>query len=1422
MFECLRSTYYWYLRISLARSVKSTSEAYPSWLLRVDNKQSINCSQPTLSAVRLGSIRWNSGLYIEMSSQPSPSHNTIGPSGHDSGDDVKVHISRRGSITVSGRGSAKKSPSLKSAVGQLRAQAMKQYRLKMDEDRQTSSTPKRMLAPPVETPTEESRTSSGNFRGDINRVGKLAAEASLKASGVTTSSSDRDQSSPHKLRHAVDALHETVLDQRARAESRGISLSMALYRLEHRLRGDTTGIHALTRVRESLREMDQQRDTLLQQLAEERLSKKTIHTKITLKRLLKSWRNTKSKNAFDIWGNALVKFKAAAIKNELSKHRSALVTKMRQQMLAHTSHKIFTVWKTFAADTQKSRLWENKIKEQLETRAKAMTNRVLMRMRNALLGQCFHTMMEHARMAKEQRVRVTRTLARWTKRTVFNSFHGWSEYSLTRIRHRQIVTRVVAKVENHAVAAALGKWRSFVLEDARMRIEKEKLILKLSSNLADKADIEQILILVVEQATRLMDADRGALFLYDKATNEMYTKVAEGVDTIRISADTGIVGVCFQSGETYNVRDAYDDVRFNRTVDEKTGYRTKQVLAVPVKVSSGAVIGVLQVINRNSGRSFLVTDATLLGQYCNQLAIAIEKVKVIEMAEQRKIKKVLGWVREGLLSRTYSSWRSLWEDAVQQRLQTRKCLLLWSRKSISKAYRKWCDHVARRRRQRENVNHALHRMGRTLQTAGFRAWHDTIERMKAMETANGLYEELRRQKEAYTEQIIRRALKRMQHALITSCFNTMHKHAQDAKEQRVRVTRTLARWTKRTVFNSFHGWSEYSLTRIRHRQIVTRVVAKVENHAVAAALGKWRSFVLEDARMRIEKEKLILKMTNGIASPKDIEQIVFVCIEQAKRLMDADRGSLFLYDDSTRELYTQVAEGSPEIRLPYDAGIVGSCFTSGRILNIADPYSDDRFNQAFDRKNGYRTKQILAVPIQEVAGSKIIGVMQVINRKDNSPFTQSHTSLLMNYCCQVSAAIQNVEGRKKMEQMKMLKFVGKLRNSHLCQSWNRWQNMCAENRRLKSLMKRFSIHLKQRHVSMAFRSWETFRQTILRRRTLIGRVFGRISRTKLAAGFHTWERFCAHEQLRLAKRKDKMAHAIEVCSGLSKCQTLTDVFHVVETSISSLFGYDECQLYIVDHALATLWSANLSAETSADTTVQIPLARGQIGLVVKTGQAASNKGRDGMFHHYFPVRNVRDDILGVLDVRVSSSTGALTENEMKLGFAISTTVAAAIQTQTMMDDMATMNQQMHSAAITEQKMASIITWLFEVVGSGDGAIEHEMEIREMRDTFIRAHYGVELKGNPPLSEQVSRDAELQLKDMLVSGVMTESNESNLKEPAYRPSEVAFASNRDADFAWSKAFEDADTDNDGQISPTEFAKWFKANQTGDKDRGQAFV
>mgnify|MGYP007000373330 CR=1 len=80
-----------------------------------------------------------------------------------------------------------------------------------------------------------------------------------------------------------------------------------------------------------------------------------------------------------------------------------------------------------------------------------------------------------------------------------------------------------------------------------------------------------------------------------------------------------------------------------------------------------------------------------------------------------------------------------------------------------------------------------------------------------------------------------------------------------------------ARWVKRSLFNTFSSWAHYSQTRHRHRRLVVKILARVENQGLAAAISKWRSFVMQDARMRIEKQHLILKMSNGIASIIELE-----------------------------------------------------------------------------------------------------------------------------------------------------------------------------------------------------------------------------------------------------------------------------------------------------------------------------------------------------------------------------------------------------------------------------------------------------------------------------------------------------------------------------------------------------------------------
>ncbi len=136
--------------------------------------------------------------------------------------------------------------------------------------------------------------------------------------------------------------------------------------------------------------------------------------------------------------------------------------------------------------------------------------------------------------------------------------------------------------------------------------------------------------------TRLADADRSSLFLYDRARNELWSKIAQGLDTLelRFPAGEGLAGECARRAEVINVPDAYEDERFNRAFDEKTGYRTRSVLCVPMKDAHGHVLGVIQVLNKSGGGSFTETDEEFLGTLGSHIAAFVENAQLYESIEK--------------------------------------------------------------------------------------------------------------------------------------------------------------------------------------------------------------------------------------------------------------------------------------------------------------------------------------------------------------------------------------------------------------------------------------------------------------------------------------------------------------------------------------------------------------------------------------------------------------------------------------------------------------------------------------------------------------------------------------------------------------------------------------------------------------------
>jgi HD-GYP domain-containing protein (c-di-GMP phosphodiesterase class II) len=160
-------------------------------------------------------------------------------------------------------------------------------------------------------------------------------------------------------------------------------------------------------------------------------------------------------------------------------------------------------------------------------------------------------------------------------------------------------------------------------EHLARRVDKLGAILEVAKAMTVQRDLDRLLELILAAATRVVDADRSSIFIVDRDRQELWTRVAQGAGEIHIPLGSGIAGHVAASGETVNIPDAYADPRFNRTVDQHTGYRTRSILAVPMLGASREVTGVLQALNKESGR-FTAEDEELLLALGGQAAAAIE------------------------------------------------------------------------------------------------------------------------------------------------------------------------------------------------------------------------------------------------------------------------------------------------------------------------------------------------------------------------------------------------------------------------------------------------------------------------------------------------------------------------------------------------------------------------------------------------------------------------------------------------------------------------------------------------------------------------------------------------------------------------------------------------------------------------------
>ena len=162
-----------------------------------------------------------------------------------------------------------------------------------------------------------------------------------------------------------------------------------------------------------------------------------------------------------------------------------------------------------------------------------------------------------------------------------------------------------------------------------------------------------------------------------------------------------------------------------------------------------------------------------------------------------------------------------------------------------------------------------------------------------------------------------------------------------------------------------------------------------------------------DSERQARNLKALLGVAKALASEIKLDNLLQVIVAKAAEVMDAERATLFLYDQPRNELWSKTTQKLEinEIRIPVGVGIAGTVAKTRALINIADAHADPRFDPTFDKQTGYRTRSILCLPLIG-NGDSLVGVIQVLNKKNRQTFDEIDESLLAGLSDHITVALE--------------------------------------------------------------------------------------------------------------------------------------------------------------------------------------------------------------------------------------------------------------------------------------------------------------------------------------------------------------------------------------------------------------------------------
>lgn len=157
----------------------------------------------------------------------------------------------------------------------------------------------------------------------------------------------------------------------------------------------------------------------------------------------------------------------------------------------------------------------------------------------------------------------------------------------------------------------------------------------------------------------------------------------------------------------------------------------------------------------------------------------------------------------------------------------------------------------------------------------------------------------------------------------------------------------------------------------------------------------------------VQRLESLIDASKHLNTTFDLDKLLSIILHLATSNLNAERGTIYLIDEKTKELWSKVlkGEGLVEIRLPIGTGISGTVAETGETINLKDASKDRRFFSGFDKKSGFRTKTMLCMPMRN-RHAKIIGVFQIINKKRGS-FDKEDELFLNAFSEHAALAVEN-------------------------------------------------------------------------------------------------------------------------------------------------------------------------------------------------------------------------------------------------------------------------------------------------------------------------------------------------------------------------------------------------------------------------------